>query len=51
MARQLTARIAMRLPVYMIDGLDKLVAAGVYRSRTHAIFEAVRDYIARKGGK
>jgi Arc/MetJ-type ribon-helix-helix transcriptional regulator len=47
---QPTERIAMRLPVAMIEKLDKLVADGAYRSRTHAVFEAVRDYLAKQKG-
>jgi len=43
--------IALKIPEALLDGLDRLVEAGLYRSRSEAIRAAVRDVIRRDLGE
>lgn len=48
-AKQPTDRITVRLPRAQIQQMDALVQAGVYRSTTDVVFNAVKELIAVKG--
>lgn len=52
-ARLPTKPISFRLPAGMKKQLEELVAKGEARSVSHAVFEALRDFLAkqRKGAK
>jgi Arc/MetJ-type ribon-helix-helix transcriptional regulator len=41
----------VRLPREITDWLDSLVKRGVYKSRSEAVRDFVRDYVGERGGK
>jgi Arc/MetJ-type ribon-helix-helix transcriptional regulator len=51
MSRNNMTVIALKIPEALLDGLDRLVEAGLYRSRSEAIRAAVRDVIRRDLGE
>ncbi|HZD13000.1 MAG TPA: ribbon-helix-helix domain-containing protein [Candidatus Binatus sp.] len=40
--------VNVKLPERLIDGLDELVKAGIYHSRSDAVREAVRNLLRRE---
>jgi Arc/MetJ-type ribon-helix-helix transcriptional regulator len=49
-ARVPTERVTVRLNKLQLTFIDNLVATGEIRNRTHAIAEAVKDYVTKKSG-
>jgi len=43
--------VSMKIPEALLEGLDMLVEAGLYHSRSDAIRAAVRDMILRELGE
>jgi Arc/MetJ-type ribon-helix-helix transcriptional regulator len=41
------AKVTIRLPKELLDGLDNLVALGKYNSRSQAVREALKDILSR----
>jgi Arc/MetJ-type ribon-helix-helix transcriptional regulator len=48
MARNPTERVTVRLNQQHMRFVDNLIEAGEYRNRTHAIAEALRDWVNKK---
>lgn len=48
MARTPTERVTVRLNKQHLTFVDSLIQAGEYRTRTHAIAEALRDWVNKK---
>jgi len=40
--------VTVKLPEALLDGLDELIKAGMYQSRSAAIRSAVRDLLKRE---
>ena len=45
-----TERVTVRLNKQHLATIDALIETGQLRTRTHAIAEAVRDYVIKKSG-
>jgi Arc/MetJ-type ribon-helix-helix transcriptional regulator len=43
--------ISVHIPEVVLEGIDRLVEAGIYPSRSEAIRAAVRDFVIRELGE
>jgi Arc/MetJ-type ribon-helix-helix transcriptional regulator len=50
-AKQPTDRVTVRLPVNQIRSMQSLVDAGMYRSTTDVVYNAIKELLLAKGSQ